>query len=208
MAKVRFPLCPDLHNFPRKVFGSITDLIKPPVSFKNDTLVVACSELGTAPDNISFGDRERFFVLQHLAASMPSNAECETYGLSFDSIERLFENHEFRHVIIYGHLRSQVIPFWLQTAKKKVSDVGSFRRRFESGTRSLVDNNYIPDSSLERIELMILEHVLCQIENLMTHTFISERVQAGKTSLYGWAVDIESARVYGYHTDQSAFELI
>jgi hypothetical protein len=44
------------------------------------------------------------------------------------------------------------------------------------GTRTLVDENYAPDSIAERIELMIFEHVLCQIDNLISHPFIFERV--------------------------------
>ncbi len=209
LVKSRIPLRADLHDFPKNVFGSLAGLVNPTISREKDTLIIACSELGTAPDAISFANRERFLILQHLAASIPSKAECETcQGLSCEPIQQLFDKYDFRHVVVCGHLGSRVIPYWLQPAAKEVSDVGSFRRRFETGTRSLVDNNYFPNSLSERIELMIFEHVLCQIANLLTHSFISDRVQTDKSSFYGWVIDDESARVYGYCADQSAFVLI
>ena len=97
---------------------------------------------------------------------------------------------------------------WLQPAAQGDADFGGFRRRFELGTRDLVDKNYFPKSVSERIKLMIFEHVLCQIENLQTHPFVASRVQAQTTSFYGWVVDGDSARVFGFSPEESAFVLI
>ena len=177
IVKPRIALRTGLHQFHKDVFGSITGLLRPPVAREKDTLIIAPSELGAAPDYVSFGKPERFLVLQHLAASIPSKSECENHeGLSCEDLEQLFGKYEFRHVIICGHVGSGVIPFWLQPALEGDADIGGFRRRFEMGTRTLVDENYAPDSIAERIELMIFEHVLCQIDNLISHPFIFERV--------------------------------
>ena len=211
LVKPRIELTADLHQFSKDVFGSITGLVRPLVARKKDTLIIACSELGTAPDIISFGKPEQFLILQHLAASIPSKSECEIYdGLSCEGLEQLFDKYEFRHVIICGTLGCGVIPFWLQPAEKRDSDadIGGFRQRFEMGTRKLVDENYFPESVAERLELVIFEHVLCQIDNLLSHTFILDRVRTRTTSFYGWVIDDKSTRVYGYDPDESAFRLI
>ena len=114
LVKCEISLKADLHSFPDGVFGSISDLIDPTDSRPKDTLIIACSELGTAPDCVSFAKQERLVILQHLAASMPSKVECENYeGLSCDAIEQLFDVYQFRHVIICGLLRGGVIPYWL-----------------------------------------------------------------------------------------------
>ena len=199
----------DLHQFPKNAIGSLAGLINPSVSRSRDTLIIACSELGTAPDCLSFGNRDRFLILQHLAASMPSKTDCESdERLSLKEVRRLFDKHDFRHLIVCGHLGSGVIRYWLQPAPAGVADTCGLRSRFENGTRRLVDNNYSPGSTSERLELLIFEHVLCQIENLLTHPFLIERVRMGKTSLYGWVIDDESARIYGYRPDESAFVII
>ena len=101
LVKPRIALTADLHQFSKDVFGSITGLVRPLVARKKDTLIIACSELGTAPDSISFGKPEQFLILQHLAASIPSKSECEIYdGLSCEGLEQLFDKYEFRNVII------------------------------------------------------------------------------------------------------------
>lgn len=208
LVKSKVPLRANLHPFPQNTFGSIADLVRPS-SRERDTLIIACSELGSAPDYVSFAKRERFVILQHLAASMPSQAEFEMYQeLCCGAIAKLFEKYDFRHVIVCGHLGCGVIPYWLQPADVGDTDVGGFRRRFELGTHKLVEDNYFPSSVLEKIELLIFEHVLCQIDNLLTHPFISQRVRSQTTSFYGWVVDDQSARVYGYQPDESAYMLI
>ena len=81
-----------LHQFPQRTFGSPSDLTNTWDARERDTLIIACSELGTAPDNISFAEPNRCVVLQHLAASMPSKDECDRHQvLSCDSIEKLFD---------------------------------------------------------------------------------------------------------------------
>ncbi len=200
------PLKAGLHHFPQGVFGSTGDLIHETNVRERDTLMIACSGQGFAPDNVSFARPDRFSVLQHIGASIPSKVECENHeGLSCDGIEKLFDRHDFRHVIVCGHLNCRVIRDWLRPMIEDRPDIGDFRLRFEMGTRELVDNNYAADTLAERLKLMICEHVLCQIENLLTHSFIIERVLAQKTRFHGWVIDDDTARVLGYSIEESAF---
>jgi carbonic anhydrase len=68
-----------------------------------------------------------------------------------------------------------------------------------------VDSNYAPETATERVTVMICEHVLCQIENVLTHPFAMKRVLARNTSIHGWVIDDESARVFGYDPEEFAF---
>ena len=201
-----FRLKADLHRFPTGVFGSAGDLIHPTSVRERDTLMIACSELGTAPDNVSFAKPGRFIILQHIGASVPSKEECDNHEeLSFDDIATLFDKYDFRNVIVCGHLNSGVIRYWLQPMKEGDTDVGKFRFRFEKGARDLVDSNYSPKTATDRCMLMICEHVLCQIENLLTHPFIMKRVRAEQLSFHGWVIDDETARVFAYSFEESAY---
>jgi len=214
-----YRLKPEIHQFTGDVFGSTTDLLAPPDEGQTDTLLIACSEQGTGPDYVSCAGPERIVTIQHLAGSMPSRRDCQKYfGLSCDGVEKLFDKHEFRHVILCGHLDSKVIPYWLADDELQPagspprnsnrSDVGYFRQRFEQGTRDLVDNNYLPSSSEERCRLMIFEHVLCQVENMLTHPFVMKRVFTKRTSFHAWVADNQSPGVFGYDPKLSAFSLL
>ena len=98
-----------------------------------------------------------------------------------------------------------VIRNWLAPPPTVYSDVGRFRARFERGTRDFVDQHYKPVTSEQRFTLMVCEHVLCQIDNLLTHFYVADRVQQRVTDLHGWVLDDETARVHGYSFAQSAF---
>lgn len=200
-----FTLKAGLHHFAPEVFGCADDLINPKAVRERDTLMIACSEQGSAPNNVSFACPGRFSVLQHIGASIPSKVECDVAGVSCDDVKQLFNKHDFRHVIVCGHLGCGVIRGWLQPIVDGYEDIGNFRRRFEKGTRQLVDGNYSPNTVTERCALMICEHVLSQIENLLTHSFIIKRVQAKQTLFHGWVIDDETARVFGYCCKESAF---
>lgn len=86
--------------------------------------MVACSEQGAAPDNVSFAEPGRSVFLQHLAASMPSAQDCEQYPpLSCRDIEELFDKHDFRHVIVCGHLGCGVIRHWPGPDSHEIPDL-------------------------------------------------------------------------------------
>jgi carbonic anhydrase len=195
-----------LHEFPGSAFGSVAGLLHPVHVRERDILMITCSELGVAPDNISFQTPNRCVILQHLAGSVPSKHECQAIeGLSFDDVANLFSKYDFRHIIVCGHLHCGVIRNWLAPPPAANSDIGGFRARFESGTRDFVDEHYKAVSSEQRFTLMVCEHVLCQIENLLTHFSVADRVQRRATDLHGWVLDDATARVHRYGVAESAF---
>ena len=202
----KLSLKPGIHQFPEGSFGSLSALIQDTNDRRHSTLIIACSELGSAPDNLSFAKPGQCVVLQHLAASIPSAVECKQHAdLSFSEIEKLIEEHDFGHVAVCGHLECGVIRNWLNQATLAGQDFGNFRLRFELGTRRLVDRYYYPNSAAERCTIMICEHVLVQLQNLITHRFFADRLSTKQTVLHGWIIDDYSARVLGYRPEQSAF---
>ena len=89
-----------LHQLHRSFFGSTSDLIRDTSARDGSSLMIACWELGSAPDNVSFTSPGSFVTLQHLGASVPSQVECEMYPeLSFDDVEELFDEYVQRFLI-------------------------------------------------------------------------------------------------------------
>ena len=65
------------HRLDPTFFGSVENLLDKSAAKEYDTLMIACSDHGTAPDNVSFAPPGRMMILQHLAASIPSASECK-----------------------------------------------------------------------------------------------------------------------------------
>ena len=62
LVNCKLSLMEGLHQFPPNVFGSSRDLIDPRDARTRDTLIIACSEQGAAPYNISFAQPNRCVV--------------------------------------------------------------------------------------------------------------------------------------------------
>jgi carbonic anhydrase len=184
-----------LHQFNPDHFGGLNDFLSTADSKERDTLMLACADHGTAPDNVSFAGTDRFFILQHLAACVPRPEDHEIDN-SFGAIELGFENYNLRHAVVCGHLGCGVIPNWLKDTDTR--DTGGLRARFRSTTVKAVDEAYPELTGQNYIERLICEHTLFQLENLQAHPFIHEKLDANELKLHLWVVNDQTARVLTY----------
>ena len=65
-------------------------------------------------------------------------------------------------------------------------------------TVATVNERYPKVTGEDRVELLIREHVLFQIENLLSDHFVQERIKSGQVKLHGWVVNDSTARIHSY----------
>ena len=68
------------------------------------------------------------------------------------------------------------------------SDTGGFKARFRRKTLALVNERYPDVGETERCRVAVFEHVLIQLENILSHSAFAERVANGSLKLFGWVV--------------------
>ena len=185
-----------LHQFKPDDFGSLHDFLSTTDKDERDTLLIACSDHGTAPDNVSFAGTDRFLILQHLAECVPPPEDRESNDL-FGSIELGFSSNNLRHAIVCGHLSCGVIRNWLKDSIGP--DIGGLQARFRSTVVKAVDETYPELTSRDYIERLICEHALFQLENLQMHPLIRERLDAKQLKLHLWIVNDQTARILAYN---------
>ena len=195
------PLDHKLHNFVPQHFGTLSDLLKEGRPGACDALMIACSDHGTAPDNISFARPGRFFILQHLVSSIPS-ADDYAADMTTADIEYAFDSREIRHVIVCGHLQCGIIRNFLEPG---TADFGGLKERFLDMALEVLDRDDISFSREDRVELLIREHVLLQLEHLQTHHFIRERLETGDLQFHAWVVNDANARVFAFDARLAEF---
>lgn len=193
-----------LHKFTPEFFGTIKDFLATADSTQRDTLMLACADHGTAPDHVSFARAGRFSILQHIGASVRS-AHDPTGSSVIDDVELLLDRHDHKHVVVCGHLACRVIRDWM---KPDMPDYGGLTTHFRTTTQAAVDAAYPSLQDEERIERMICEHVLFQVENLQTHDCVRERLEAGRLRLHAWIANDITARIYTYDPVKSTFTLV
>ncbi|MCA9143064.1 MAG: hypothetical protein KDB05_09775 [Planctomycetales bacterium] len=191
-----------LHRFEPRYFGTIRELLEDVRSDATNVVIVGCSDLGAAPDQLSVAGAERFYKVQNLAATITPRGELGTPS-TIAAIEYAVQLLHVRHVIVCGHFGCGIIESWLT---KELGDAAAAEAaRFHRDVCSLVDQSYTPTSAAERRGLMVREQVLVQLENLQSHEFICSALSETRLRLYGWLVDERTARIQSFHPDTGQF---
>jgi len=184
----------EIHDFVPDHFGSMGDFLENADSNECDTIMIACSDHSVAPDSISFAEPGRVFLLQHLVHSVPPVNECEA-DRTMANIEFAFSTKKIEHLIVCGHLQCGVIRSYLNS---DITNCDGIKKRFYNQTVAAVNETYPEVRGENRIELLIREHVLFQIENLLSDDFVHERIKSGEVKLHGWVVNDSTARIHSY----------
>lgn len=195
-------LVKERHAFDPGFFGKSADLIQSTALNSPDILMVACSDHGTAPDNVSLVHPSRMYVVQHLGQTIPSKHD--GFGnLIVGGIEFAVRWMNVRHAIVCGHSRCVVIRNW---ATRRLGEIAKTHlSQFDAQARSAVDASYPHASLAERVDLYIREHILYQVENLQSHPFIQHRLRSGSLRLHAWLVDESTARVSTFDPSTGQF---
>ena len=129
-----------------------------------------------------------------------------TNGGEGATIEYAIEALGIRQVIICGHTQCGVMKELLQLGEleDKMPPVYSWLRHTEA-TRKLVQDNYSHLGKKDRLDALVAENVLTQIENLRTYPVIRPKLYHCNLSIHAWIYTIETGEVLAYDAEQHAF---
>ena len=90
---------------------------------------------------------------------------------------------------------------------ESVADLPSVRGWLAHGesARQIVRQNYAELDAEGRLNVLVQENVLVQLENLRTHPSVAVRLSRGDLRLFGWVYKIETGEVFAYHADEGQF---
>lgn len=167
-------------------------------------LIVACPEIRQCIETTTVTQPGPPFVVQSLGNVVPH--ECDGSDKTVNSIRHGIEASGVRDVIICGHVNCRVIRSVLYQPisgnlcgnESGMSGLDSMRELFDR-----LDGEY-PESVVR--EIVIREHLLAQVENLMSHRFVRDRIQRRSLNLHAWLLDDESETVACYNPTTGCFE--
>lgn len=167
-------------------------------------LIVACPEIRQCIETTTAAQPGSPFVVQSFGNVVPH--ECDGSEKTVNSIRHGIEASGVRDVIICGHVNCRAIRSVLYQPisgnlcgnESAMSGLDAMRELFDR-----LDGEY-PDSVVW--EIVIREHLLAQVENLMSHRFVHERIQRRSLNLHAWLLDDESETVACYNPITGCFE--
>jgi len=160
-------------------------------------LFISCSDSRVDPNLITQTDVGELFVIRNAGNIVPPYGAAN--GGEGGTIEYAIAALEIDQVVICGHSHCGAMKglMKLNALQSDMPLVYDWLQHAET-TRRLVAENYPDSKGEERVELLVAENVLVQIDNLKTYPIVRSRMLQGRLQIYGWIYHIETGEVLAY----------
>ena len=167
-----------------------------------EALLITCSDSRVAPDLIVQAKPGDVFVCRNAGNIAPPYSDV-TGGVTA-TIEYAVSVLNVRHIIVCGHSDCGAMKALLHP--EKLQGLPSVKSWLHHASRAevVVRENHPDLDEKARLDALIEENVLAQLDNLRTHPCVASRLKSGALTLHGWVYDIESGQIR-VSTNQSAF---
>ena len=173
-------------------------------------LVVACCDSRVDPALVLNCEPGDLFVIRNVANLVPP-AESRSGGLHGTSaaLEYGVSTLSVEHIIVLGHAHCGGIRTLVQTggANNPVSFIDDWMHLVESA-RASVERDMPAASLADRTQACEQRAILGSLDNLMSFSWIRERVEQGSLTLHGWYFDMDNGQLLGYNPATRLFETL
>lgn len=193
-----------LSKFQKEVFPKQQHLFKQLASSqKPRALFVTCADSRVVPPLITQSDPGDLFICRNAGNMVPPYGEMNG-GVSA-TIEYAVMALGVRHIVICGHsdcgaMRGVMNP----EAVRRMPTVAAWLRHGDLA-RQVVEEKYNVTDENVRLDLLIKENIIAQIDHLKTHPSVAARLATDRIELHGWHYYIESGRVEAYDAERGRF---
>lgn len=161
-----------------------------------DTLLIGCSDSRVVPGVLLQTGPGELFVCRNAGNVAPAYGE-QAGGVSA-TIEYAVQVLKVKHVVVCGHSDCGAMKAALHPEKLTgLPGVAQWLRHAERAV-AVVNETCGSVSEHRKLELLIEENVLSQLDNLMTHPTVAAKVRTGALELHGWVFDIPHCELKVY----------
>ncbi|NEQ32133.1 MAG: carbonic anhydrase [Leptolyngbya sp. SIO4C5] len=167
-------------------------------------LFIACSDSRVDPALITQAEIGEIFVIRNAGNIVPPYES--TNGGEGATIEYAIHALDIKQIIVCGHTNCGAMKGLLQLGKleEEMPLVYNWLKHTEA-TRRLVNENYSHLEKAERLDMLVGENVLTQIDNLRTYPVIRSKLHRGDLSIHAWIYNIENGEVLAYDAEEHAY---
>lgn len=180
-------------KFHSEAYPKRADLFKHLATRQNPrTLFISCSDSRLIPELVTQREPGGLFVIRNAGNIVPSYGP-EPGGVSA-SVEYAVTALQVNDVVICGHSDCGAMSAIANcTCMDNMPAVGSWLRYADSAR--VVNESLSHTSDRARIESMVRENVIAQIENIKTHPSVRLALRENRLALHGWVYDIETGTI-------------
>ncbi len=186
-----------------ELYKSLKDGQRPKV------LLIGCSDSRVDPSMMVRSEPGDLFIIRNVANLVPPCEHDHSYHGVSAALEYAVCHLEVEHIIVLGHSRCGGIRSLMEgvSALKSNEYISKWVNIADRAKQQVLKT--FKDASPER-QSKACEHasILVSLENLLTFSWVRERVDSSILHLHGWYFDIESGNLYSYHPQSGEFELL
>lgn len=169
-------------------------------------LFITCADSRILPNLLTQTEPGDLFICRDVGNIVPPYGS--VYGGVSATIEYSVAVLKVRDIIVCGHsdcgaMRGLLDPDSLKT----LPGVLEWLRYSEDPHRSVMEHAaHLPHA--DKLQLLIEENVVTQLEHLRTHPAVANGLATGALSLHGWVYEIETGQVRAYDSVTGKFQLV
>ena len=170
--------------------------------------IVACCDSRVDPAVITDSNPGDMFVIRNVANLVPPYEAAGSWHGTSAALQFAVCGLEVEHLVVMGHAQCGGIRALLE--KDESEEQGD---HFIASWMSIADEakqHVLHDASLhsfdDRLHACELSSIEISLKNLMTFSWIREKVEQGKLELHGWYYDIRTGEVLHFDRDRQSFK--
>ncbi|HEU0283115.1 MAG TPA: carbonic anhydrase [Gallionella sp.] len=172
------------------------------------TLVVACCDARVDPALILDCAPGDLFVIRNVANLVPPAENQGHYHGTSAALEFGVRKLNVEHIIVLGHAHCGGIHALMEGDMQKEDAFISEWMGIADAAREQVSQEFEDTDSTARHRACEQQAILVSLDNLMTFSWIRERVEQNTLALHGWYFDIERGELLGYNADARQFGVL
>lgn len=167
-------------------------------------LFIGCSDSRVDPTIITQAEIGDLFIIRNAGNIIPPFEA--TNGGEGATIEYAMEALDIRQIIVCGHTQCGAMKGLLQLGEleEKMPLVYDWLHHTEA-TRKLVEDHYSHLDKKDKLNMLVAQNVLTQIDNLQTYPSIRSKLHKNQLDIHGWIYRLENAQLLAYDEESQDF---
>ncbi len=195
-----------IHHFQSQIFQQQREFFQTLADGQRPQgLFITCSDSRINPNLITQTDPGELFILRNIGNIVPPFIPSTVDGGTAAAIEFAVSALNVEYIVVCGHSHCGAMKGLLHP--DSVAEMPSVKGWLAHGecARQIVRQNYSQLDDDTRMNVLVQENVLVQLENLRTHPSVAVRLSRGDLRLFGWVYKLETGEVFAYHADEGQF---
>ncbi len=193
-------------NFQKNVFPKRRELFKDLATSQSpQALFISCSDSRLVPELLTQQEPGQLFVIRNAGNIVPSYGP-EPGGVSA-TIEYAVVVLEVSSIIICGHSNCGAMDAIARCQSLEHMPAVSHWLHYADAAKSVVMSKKYASEG-DKLNDMVQENVIAQINNIRTHPSVAVALRKGSLNLHGWVFDIKTGAIHALEHQSRRFVLL